>query len=456
MSCRRMKYLNSTNLPNGASQSRLLRGLPFIFSTTMLCALVFVVNSAADAAEWTIPLAGNAFPTSPDQNSTRIDRKQEIRLRDQNDAFSVYFHADRPAALTLKVIGRGEEENSSVTCMVGQTTLRASLSGKKLAAHTLGKSNIDKPGYVRLDIQRGEQGQSDALVHALHVTSKTKGLNLRFVRSNDGNMFYWGRRGPSVHLRYDVPKDRSFPYAYTEITVPPGQDPIGSFYMANGFGEGYFGFQVNSPRERRVLFSVWSPYKTDNPSDIPTEQRIVVLGRGPDVHIGKFGNEGSGGQSYLVYQWQSGKTYRFLTHVQPDGEGNSIYTSWFGDKAIDEWRLIASFLRPKTNTHLTGFHSFLESFLPNYGHIERRAKFANIWVRDTNDQWHECTRARFSVDVTGRDHHRLDFAGGTHGDHFFLRNCGFFDASSKPGTRYTREATKISPKIDFKSLPTGD
>ena len=31
--------------------------------------------------------------------------------------------------------------------------------------------------------------------------------------------------------------------------------------MANGFGEGYFGIQVNGPNERRVLFSVWSPFK---------------------------------------------------------------------------------------------------------------------------------------------------------------------------------------------------
>jgi hypothetical protein len=47
-----------------------------------------------------------------------------------------------------------------------------------------------------------------------------------------------------------------------EITVPVGQDPIGSYFMANGFGEGYFGFQVNSKTERRVLFSVWSPFRT--------------------------------------------------------------------------------------------------------------------------------------------------------------------------------------------------
>jgi hypothetical protein len=82
-----------------------------------------------------------------------------------------------------------------------------------------------------------------------------------------------------------------------------------------------------------VLFSVWSPYRTDNPRDIPEDQRIVPLGSGPGVRVGEFGNEGAGGQSYLVYPWKSGATYRFLTQVKPDGQGNTVYTAWFGDKS---------------------------------------------------------------------------------------------------------------------------
>jgi hypothetical protein len=293
-------------------------------------------------------------------------------------------------------------------------------------------------------------------VSDLIVTSETEDLKLDFVRGNEGNMFYWGRRGPSVHLRYEVPKERPLRWAYSEITVPIGQDPIGSYFMANGFGEGYFGFQVNSAEERRVLFSVWSLFQTDNPRDIPQDQQIVALGRGSDVHIGEFGNEGSGGQSYLRYPWQAGKTYRFLTEVKPDGEGQTEYTSWFGDKAANEWCLIASFRRPKTDTNLTGFHSFLESFSPTYGHIGRRANYGNVWVRDVDQQWHECTRARFSVDATGSGRHRLDFTGGAVGKQFFLRNCGFFQETGEPGKTFTREpSAEGPPTIDFDALPRG-
>ncbi len=114
-------------------------------------------------------------------------------------------------------------------------------------------------------------------------------------------MFYWGRRGPSVHLSYQVPRALNLRYAYSEITVPEGQDPIGSFFMANGFGQGYFGIQVNGPKERRVLFSVWSPFRTNNPRDIPKDQRVVALASGPKVHVGEFGNEAGRRRQYGLH-----------------------------------------------------------------------------------------------------------------------------------------------------------
>ena len=38
---------------------------------------------------------------------------------------------------------------------------------------------------------------------------------------------------------------------------PAVEDPVHTYYMACGFQRGYFGMQVNSPTERRIIFSVW-------------------------------------------------------------------------------------------------------------------------------------------------------------------------------------------------------
>ncbi|QEG42039.1 DUF3472 domain-containing protein [Roseimaritima ulvae] len=425
-------------------------------SITLVAACSLFGGTQAEGAQWLVPTGGNAFPTDPDAAGGGVGRRGTVSLATPKDALSVYFHTDRAANLSLSVRARAKRGGGKLNVEVGSQSWQVEIEGKAFADEPVGTVSVAQAGYVRVNLSGGEANTGGVEVSDIVVSSDTTDLTLTYVKNNDGNMFYWGRRGPSVHLRYDVPKDRPLRYAYTEITVPSGQDVQGSYYMANGFGQGYFGFQVNGPQERRVLFSVWSPFKTDNPREIPEDKRIVALGRGPDVHIGEFGNEGSGGQSYLIYPWKAGRTYRFLTEVRPDGEGRTIYTSWFGDKADDTWRLIASFRRPETDTHLTGFHSFLENFSPTYGAETRQAEYGNVWVRDVDEQWHECTRARFSVDATGGGGHRLDFIGGAEGDHFFMRNCGFFNETGKPGQSFTRQSTASDqPQIEFDALPRG-
>ena len=267
---------------------------------------------------------------------------------------------------------------------------------------------------------------------------------------------YWGRRGPSVHLGFSPPAGKDIEYFYNEIFVPPGEDVLYSYFMACGFSDGYFGIQVNSPSERRVLFSVWSPYKTQNPRDIPADMRVTCLRQGSDVHVGEFGNEGSGGQSYLRYPWVAGKPHRFLLQTRPDGRGNTVYTAYFFPSEAEKWQLIASFQRPKTDHWLRGPHSFLENFSPGMGWRSRRGEFRNQWVRDTAGQWHPLTQARFTCDATGRAGVRLDYAGGVTSDRrgFFLQNCGFFNDTTPVDSHHTRQHdfSAAPPDIDFAAL----
>ena len=283
----------------------LQKTIHLILVRNVVTILALLISDTLRADQWSVPLAGNTFQTTPQQGGQRIRRNGVISLSGSEDAFSVYFRTDRAAHLTLSMKARSKKGGSAVNSRVDQETFHNVINTDEFAVYEIGEIAVSNAGYVRLDFQGANSGQSEVEISELTVSSETNELKLDYVRNNKGNMFYWGRRGPSVHLRYQVPRDRSIRHAYTEVTVPEGQDPIGSYFMANGFGEGYFGFQVNGPDERRVLFSVWSPFKTDNPRDIPKDQRIELLARGPEVHTGEFGNEGSGGQSFLVYPWQS-------------------------------------------------------------------------------------------------------------------------------------------------------
>ncbi|MEN8774623.1 MAG: DUF3472 domain-containing protein, partial [Akkermansiaceae bacterium] len=327
--------------------------------------------------------------------------------------------------------------------------------GRETKEYPVGKIKVAKAGYLKLDLSGIKKaGASFGEISDLILRSEKDDLKLHYVKSNKDNMFYWGRRGPSVHLGYQVPKGKNIEWAYSEINVPEGEDPIGSYFMANGFGQGYFGFQVKSPTERWVLFSVWSPFKTNNPKAIPEKDRVTTLAKGKDVRAQKFGGEGSGGQSFLKYPWKAGKTYRFLTRVEPNDDDTTVYTSWFGDKEADEWKLIASFRRPRTKVHLTGFHSFLENFSVNYGAKKRLGLYGNQWVCDTEGTWHEITRARFTADATARGGHRLDYAGGSKDGVFFMKNGGFFDDRVKFDQWFEKPSNpKTKPGIDFKKLP---
>jgi len=439
------------------SNTILLRN--WISSIVVLSALSIGLTDcllAEESKEWTVPLGGNTYlANSTARSPDKVEASGIKAWRDEQSVFSIYFRTDRAAEINLSLRLCVPEGESLIRASVAGSVFEKKVTGGKLQDITLGKLFVNMAGYVRVDLQGlKKSGPVFAEVVELLVKSTQADLRLDYVTDSENDMFYWGRRGPSVHLYYKVPSSRKLRFAYSEITVPEGQDPVGSFFMANGFYSGYFGMQVNSPNQRRVLFSIWSPYQTDNPREIPQDQRVEALAKGPGVRVGEFGNEGSGGQSFLEYPWKSGHTYRFLTEAVPDGSGSSVFTAWFGEKAADEWRLIASFRRPKTTTHLRGFHSFLENFHPTQGHIVRSAEHGNIWVCDTDGEWHECLEASFSVDATGGGRHRLDFAGGMRGERFFLRNGGFFSDNVSAGESFTRKSTASQrPMIDFKMLP---
>ena len=403
-----------------------------------------------------IPIGGNTYVTSgtPDAPD-RMGRSGVQNWQSEKTVFSTWFHTDKPAKLTLALqlaVAEGKSE-IRITAEGKSFIIRRAKGGEK--TYKAGTISVNNPGYVRVDLQGvrrtgSEFGQPSTLL----VSSKDTTVKLSFVRDNESNRFYWGRRGPSVHLSYTLPPDTDIEWFYSEITVPEGADVAGSYYMANGFAEGYFGMQVNSEEERRVIFSVWSPFATDNPADIPESDRIRVISKGELTIAHDFGNEGSGGHSRILYPWKSGNTYRFLTRVRPDGAGNTLYSAWFFAPEAGKWQFITCFRRPKTNTWLKRPHSFLENFIDRNGYQGRRAWYGNQWACDTQGVWHPLTEARFTGDDIARRGYRLDYAGGTEGDRFYLRNGGFFHPNVEIGKVFNRlPGNPQPPEIDFSKLP---
>lgn len=418
--------------------------------------LISVISTAQNSKiELSFPLGGNAFSSLHFEENPTVSNNGIENWTNPKEYFTAYFRISKPGTFSIAIDESVVVSGKSVLeFIIKNSSKRVTYDETKKQSLIVGNWKISDTGYVAIKI-KGISKTANAFpsIPALTISSSDFNGKIALVPNNEGNFYHWGRRGPSVHLNYQVPENVNAEWYYNEITVPVGQDIIGSYYMANGFGEGYFGIQVNSDHERRILFSVWSPFETDNPESIPDSQKIKLLKKGKNVTTGEFGNEGSGGQSYLRYNWIAGNTYKFLLHGAPQKDNTTIYTAYFFAPELNQWQLIASFNRPQTNTYLKRFHSFLENFIPEQGDISRKVLFSNQWVCDNLGNWIEVNSAKFTIDNTGNKGYRMDYSGGLDEKSFYLKNGGFFNNYTKKQIIFTRPLTSNKPNIDFKNLP---
>jgi len=414
-----------------------------------ICLLLLIATSCkaqkTEKASFLVPVAGNSFEIGYKNGKSAVG-KTTVQLAPNTKKVSTYFKLASTGNLVVKLTAKTLDTTpATIEIAVGKEKRKVNITSKEHQTIELGKFNITESGYKSVDFL-SSTGNVDIEAVILEGAATSNGV----IYCRDADNFYWTRRGPSCHLGYG-PQVENTTYYYNEILVPEGQDVIGTYFMANGFSEGYFGIQVNSETERRILFSVWSPFHTDDPNAIPEDQKIKMLKKGENVNTGEFGNEGSGGQSFRRYNWKAGITYKFLLKGEPDGKGNTDYTAWFFEPESNKWNLIASFKRPKTNTYLKGFHSFLENFSPNQGYLTRQVEFKNQWVY--NGQWHKISQARLTVDATYKQGNRVDATGGTTSNGYFLKMGGFFNEIEKPSTIFKFDNKEIAPAINFAELP---
>lgn len=399
-----------------------------------------------------IPLGGNAYVTASEgSGGGSVSTAGFTSWKSTSTVFSTYFKTNKSGDLKLYLKYRADADGNVIEATCKDHKFEVTLPKPKVNTDTavfLGVIEKLDPGYVQVDFKGVTlKGTVFATPTSLLIGgTSTEGVN--YVKDDFG----FGRRGPSVHMTYTVPTGHTAEWFYNEVTVPVNYDPVGSYYMANGFSQGYFGMQVNSATERRVLFSVWSPYETDDPASIPEEDRVKLIRKGEGVTINDFGNEGSGGQSYLIYKWITGNTYKFLNRVRPLEDGYSEYTAYFYAPESGKWRLIAQWKRPKTQTYYTGAYSFLENFNATMGYLTRKAYYRNQWVYTTAGQWVELTNGKFTTDPTGSSGARIDYKGGLEGNGFYLQNCGFFNDFVATNTAFVREATGSQPNINWTEL----
>lgn len=175
---------------------------------------------------------------------------------------------------------------------------------------------------------------------------------------------------PAVHIWWSAPanpevQQEGITWFYNEITVT--ETATSTYYMTNGFTGGYMGIQDRYPKW--VLFSIWDKTSTDDNPNASPDDLVKVLAKGEGVTVERFGGEGTGGKSYLAYDWKVGDKYQLMVNVQPDAQESdkAVFTGWFRIPELNVWRLMASFqVRPQAvSKKLESIYSFLEDWSGN-------------------------------------------------------------------------------------------
>lgn len=421
-----------------------------------------------------------------------------------NGTYSIYFNVRADGELQLALRGRSGSSGANSNSF----NVKIYVNGEQAEAdgmlydhtYTYGKANMATdtitlhrvilPGVrtghagnmVRIDLQA--VGTRNGTYYfrfpelwlsgwATRGTGGFENTGLNYVPLDDD---HFGRRGSMSVLTADKPSG-NMEYFYSEVYVPEGQDIIGSYFACNGTQRDYAGIQVNSATERRILFSVWSALETDDPSQMGKySPRLVRVNNDPEykdlITYTAFGNEGSGGQSYMKYLWEAGKTYKMLTRVRPHPQSDkypysTLHKAWFhnGEKwiFIAEWRRME--LEPADNggkvtqpAWYEKVYHFTENFDVTQGHKSRYAIWNNDWYVSANGYWQECTSYRLTHDVRYDRGERIDHAGGImpagspYAGALYLKICGFFTDIVHAPKQIFKQPLNNRPDIDFDAL----
>ena len=420
-----------------------------LFSTIFFTTAV--AQNESNTGEYTVSVFSNgyAYPKTGDEVLQHISKRGITGWDDVGIYFRIFFYPQQAGEISVSVKLKCPANKSTLKFQLDSTGKSYEISINKSSDCTIvpvGSFTINDARYHYIEI-RGINKSGDHFpdVESL-IISGPAAKNLKYNLSE-----YKG--APSTHLWYQYPKDSAVAWFYNEVTVPEGVDATNAYYMTNGFSGGYMGIQLNSAVERRIIFSIWSNYNTNDPKEIPADYAVTLIKKGADVFADAFGNEGSGGHSHLVFPWKNNATYKMLVGAKSTGD-HTIYTAYYLAPENEKWKLIAQWDKTKTGGKLlSGLYSFVENFGPN-GNAFFKADYGNQWICTPSGTWIELTKCFLTTTASPQKHQCYDYGAGVENNKFYMFTGGFKEMNNlELHILIERKANPVHPDIDFSSLP---
>jgi Domain of unknown function (DUF3472) len=200
-------------------------------------------------------------------------------------------------------------------------------------------------------------------------------------------------RAQAQHLWWDLAGRRGATCLYGEITVLATHPSIyycGANWHPGEPAGGYCGIQHNGPRERRTIFSIWDTAPKLHPSVVEAD---------PRTDFNRFGGEGEGSHSHMLWDWKERQPFRFFVQKERAAKPGAIDARYYVfDPGVKKW-LHSATIESAEEGHRSvgtlggGLNSFLENFAGTDRDVPKIALY-RLWLGSRAERMECLTRAR--------------------------------------------------------------
>lgn len=473
------------------------------FKKTVYCALIALYTMNANATVYETELsaaqgyvetldgkAGASGISIPgewhDSNGIPMNQNSLTAWTDANACAVYYFH--QPAATVTNTIKLNVKKGYSAKfrlTIIAPDAPDVQLFSKTFTANgtdsnvdvTVGDVTFKRSAYYRYRLECLSGNQNINLIRSFKfkTTATEKPYVANYLSSPSVHLTSWASTDPNA------PKGDAYDWCFMEIMLPQESDIIGTYAMALGVLNGYMGIQTNgyaadgSPRHD-VLFSMWDDGSTDEDPNLPEYLRAGAVDWDPLTTTNRFGNEGTGVQTYRKGPyWTPGKYVQFITNCRPETtsyttevngkptvhtQHNMLVSAWFNALDGKGWQYMATVRKRNSTTYFDSWYSFLENYNPSTGQANRIAYYRNGYMRArSNGKWYNRNSVGFGHtdggDNTGA---RTDYGQGTTdnpADRTFFMQTGGYTSTKKTKT-VTALATDYTPVDTINITPLND
>ena len=473
------------------------------FKKTVYCALIalYTMNANATVYETELSAAQGYVETldgkpgasgiyipgeGRDDNGIATNYNSLSAWTNANACAVYYFH--QPAATVTNTIKLNVKKGYSAKfrlTIVAPDAPDVQLFSKTFTANgtdsnvevAIGDVTFKRSAYYRYRLECLSGNQNINLIRSFKfkTTATEKPYVANYLSSPSVHLNSWGSTDPNA------PKGDAYDWCFMEIMLPQESDIIGTYAMALGVLNGYMGIQMNgyandgSPRHD-VLFSMWDDGSTDEDPNLPEYMRAGAVDWDPLTTTNRFGNEGTGVQTYRKGPyWTPGKYVQFITNCRPETtsyttevngkptvhiQHNMLVSAWFNALDGKGWQYMATVRKRNSSTYFDAWYSFLENYNASTGQANRIAYYRNGYMRArSNGKWYNRNSVGFGHtdggDNTGA---RTDYGQGTTdnpADRTFFMQTGGYTSTNKTKT-VTALAIDNTPVDTINITPLND